>query len=457
MPDHPDLRRRRICGAPGPGPRAESDLDRYPRTTLNVPGSPSWARLALALAAAAVLGACTVIPAPSGAPSGSAGAGEPSGAPVLGIDWGRATSVERPENFEATLAPSFAGAHPILRIPGQATMADVMALPAGGYVSVGYSPPAWTPLAWTSTDGLTWRMHEIGPTEFTFPEALATGSDGSVVAVGRSGRRPMAWTTDDGVTWQPHDVSTIGTDGAPERMTTVAAGDGGYVAGGSVGPELAERHARFWTSPDGSTWEPVPDDAAAFAGAEVRAITRSGDGFVAVGVLGDAQVQTGAVAWTSPDGFTWERIESPAFDGGRAVAVVESPVGGLVAVGTTVERREAVAWTSSDGRAWIRTPTEASRLYGGSGTNSDGFVQMTDVAVVDRQLIGIGVLQGLQRGIATSWVSRDGVHWDRAISAPIQQQVELYAITAGGPGAIVVGAFGAPDSYVPIVLVSPAR
>ncbi len=408
-------------------------------------------------AVAVTVAACTILQTPSGAPEGSAGAGQPSGPPVLGIDWGRATSIERPANYEATLAPGYAGAHPILRIPGQATMADVMALPGGGYVSVGYSPPAWTPLAWTSTDGLTWHMHEIGTTEFTFPEALATGSGGGVVAVGRSGRLPMAWTTRDGAAWQAHDVPTLGADGVHERMTAVAAGDGGFVAGGSVGPELAERHARFWTSFDGSTWRPVPDEAAAFAGAEVRAITRFGEGFVAVGVLGDAQVQTGAVAWTSPDGLTWERIESPAFDGGKAVALVESPAGGLVAVGTTVDRREAVAWTSSDGRAWIRTPPEASRLYGGSGSKSEGFVQMTDVAVVDRQLIGIGVLQGLQRGTAMSWVSPDGVHWDRAISAPIQQQVELYAITAGGPGAIVVGAFGAPDAYVPTVLVSPAR
>ena len=391
-----------------------------------------------------MLGACQ--------PSQSA---QPTGTPVLGIDWGRATSVERPANYLETVAPSYISVHPILRIAGQGTMADVMALPAGGYVSVGYSPPGWTPLAWTSADGLTWRIHEIGTTEFTFPEALASGSDGTAVAVGRSGRSPMAWTTIDGVTWQPHDVPVLGTDGTAERMTAVAAGDGGYVAGGSVGPELAERHARFWTSEDGVTWRPVPDDAAAFADAEVRAITPFGAGFVAMGVLGDAQARTGAVAWVSRDGRAWERVDGPAFDGGEAVAVVESPAGGLVAVGTTVERREAVAWTSPDGRAWTRAPTEDSRLFRSYSENG-GYIQMTDVAVVGDQLIGVGVFQGLQRGTATSWVSTDGVHWDRAVTAPVQQQVELYAITAGGPGAIVVGAFGAPDSYVPIVLVSPA-
>jgi hypothetical protein len=399
---------------------------------------------------------------PSTAPSSLGPIGQPPGPPVLGIDWGRATSVERPVNNEETVAPSYVGVHPILRIPGQATMADVMALPGGGYVSVGYSPPDWTPLAWTSSDGLTWQIHEVGTTEFTFPEALAAGSDGTVVAVGRSGRSPMAWTTRDGVEWQSHDVAVLGTDGTPERMTAVAAGAGPnrFVAGGSVGPELAERHARFWTSGDGSTWQPVPDDPAAFADAEVRDVTRFGDGFVALGVLGDAQQHTGAVAWTSPDGLTWTRSTSPDLDGGIAAAVVQAPTGGLVAVGTKVDLREAVAWTSADGRDWTRAPTEDSRLYAGYKAGAGGYIQMTDVALVGDDFIGVGVFQGLQRGTATAWVSRDGIHWDQATSAPVQQQVELYAITAGlpgGPGAIVVGAFGAPDSYVPIVLVSPAQ
>lgn len=404
--------------------------------------------LQLLCALAILAGACQATPS-----------AQPSGAPVLGIDWGRATSVERPRNNEATVAPSYVSVHPILRIAGQATMADVMALPGGGFVSVGYSPPDWTPLAWTSTDGLTWTLHEVGTTEFTFPEALAAGSDGTIVAVGRSGRTPMAWTTRDGAEWQPHDVAVLGTDGTPERMTAVAAGNGRYVAGGSVGPELAERHAQFWFSDDGSSWQPAPDDPVAFADAEVRDITPFGDGFVAVGVLGDAQQQTGAIAWTSHDGMTWTRIESPDFDDGMAAAVVESPAGGLVAVGTSTERREALAWTSQGGSAWTRAPTEGSRLFASYGAKG-GYIQMTDVAVSGDELIGVGVFQGLQRGTATAWVSRDGIHWDQATSAPIQQQVELYAIATGGtagPGAIAVGAFGAPDAYAPIVLVSPAR
>jgi len=233
-------------------------------------------------------------------------------------------------------------------------------------------------------------------------------------------------------------------------MTTVVASERGYLAGGSVGPELFDRHARFWTSVDGIDWQSVPDDPVAFANAEVRSITTFGDGFVAVGVVGTAQEPSGAVAWTSADGLTWTRVDDPSFADGIAVAVVAAPFGGLVAVGSDLDRREAVAWTSPDGRRWTRAPGEASREYA-------GFVWMTDVVAIGDTIIAIGDYQGLQRGTATAWVSRDGVHWDRARSAPVQEQGEFYAITPGGPGAIVVGSFGAPDSYVPTVWLSPGR
>ena len=377
----------------------------------------------------------------------------PSAKPgVLGIDWGRATSVERPANYEETVSPSYVGQHPILRIQGQATIADVVAMPTGGYVAVGYVPPDWVPFAWTSPDGDRWSIHPIGSTEFTFPVAVTTGSTGTVVAVGRSGREPVAWTTRDGVTWDRHAVAILGTDGVPERMTSVAAGPSGFVAGGSVGPELADRHARFWRSADGITWEPIADEASAFANAEVRSITPFKGGFVAVGVVGNLQAPTGAVAWVSPDGGTWTRVDDPAFVAGVAVSVAPAPWGGVVAVGSTVDRKNAVAWTSADGLAWRRAPDEPSRQHSG------GFAWMTDVVAIGDVAIAVGDVQGLQRGTAESWTSRDGLKWTMSMSAPVQEGAEFYAIvpTTSG-GALSVGAFGAPDSYVPDVWITPGR
>ena len=408
-------------------------------------GPPSGARAIAVLAmAVAALGCDSLAPQASGPPV--------SGPPVLGIDWGRAASVERPANYEETVSPSYQAKHPILRIQGQATMADVIGLANGGLVALGYAPPDWLPVAWTSADGTAWAFHAtLGETDFTFPVSLALGTHGTTVAVGRSGKEPVAWTTTDGVDWQRRSVAILGHDGTAERMTAIVAGPDGFVAGGSVGPELFERHARFWLSADGLDWTPVADDPVAFANAEVRAITRLGDGFVAVGVVGTAQEHTGADAWTSPDGLTWTLVDDAAFDGGEAVSVAPAPWGGLVAVGSTVGRKNAAAWISTDGRTWTRAPDEASRQHSG------GFAWMTDVVAIGDVAIGVGDVQGLQRGTAVSWISRDGLSWVKSLEAPVQEGAEFYAITPGGPGALAVGAFGAPDSYVPEVWVTPAR
>jgi hypothetical protein len=401
------------------------------------------------LARSVVVGAIAVVAAGCGATTRPTGS--PSAPGELGIDWGRAASVERPANYEETVSPSYVAKHPILRIQGQASPVDLAGLPGGGFVAVGYAPPDWVPFAWTSSDGDRWSIHPMGSTDFTFPVAVATSTDGTVVAVGRSGREPVAWTTRDGVTWDRHGVATLGDGGVPERLTTVTTGPDGFVAGGSVGPELSDRHARFWRSADGITWQPVADDAVAFANAEVRSITAFNGGYVAVGVVGSVQQPTGAVAWTSPDGVGWTRVDDPSFVGGVAVSVAPAPFGGLVAVGSLVGRRSALSWISPDGRSWTRSPGAPSLEHSG------GFAWMTDVVGIGDVLIAVGDVQGLQRGTAESWVSRDGLTWTMSNSAPVQEGAEFYAIVPNGSGALAVGAFGAPDSYAADVWVTPGR
>jgi hypothetical protein len=425
---------------------------------------PSLCGRLLALCLLVALAGCGLqSPTPSPTPPASPSASSPASAialpsPVLGLDWGRATSVERPEEAFAQPSPGASipfslgvgrSGHP-LHFPGQAIMADVASVPSGGLVSVGYVHPGWHPAAWTSGDGQSWALQDMGSTEFTFPVAVTVGSDGTIVAVGRSGPAPVDWTSRDGRSWQPHSVATLGDGATAERMTAVIAVPGGYLAGGSAGPELLDRHARFWRSTDGATWTPVEDDPEAFANSEVRAIARHGDVFVAIGTVGSIQEVTGSVAWVSEDGERWARIDDEALKGGRAVALAEAPFGGLVAVGSDVTEDEAFAWISEDGRSWTRAPSEPSRQYHGK-------IRMTDVAVVGDELVGVGNYVGLQRGTAISWVSRDGLHWEQSQTAPIQEQVELYAVVPAGPGVVAVGSFGAPDDYIPVVLLSPAR
>jgi hypothetical protein len=422
------------------------------------------AALALILAACGAKPTTSVPATPASGPSAAASvrpAPTAPGPPILGIDWGRTTAIERPaEAFEqpapgVSIASEGTGrsGHP-QHFPGQAVMADVTRLASGGLVCVGYVYPGWHPTAWTSpADGSTWTLRDMGTTEFTFPVSVAAGEGPGrtgAVAVGRSGSRPLAWTSPDGRTWTSHPVATLGDGTIAERMTAVIATPEGFLAGGSLGPELFERHARFWQSADGVTWTPVPDDAAVFANAEVRAIVPFGSGYVAVGIVGTAQKAVGSVAWTSPDGRAWTRIDAPDLALGRAVALVAAPFGGLVAVGSGLNEEEAFAWTSPDGRSWTLAPSEPSRQYPGK-------VRMTDVVVVGDAVIGLGNYVGMQRGTAISWVTHDGTTWQKARSAPVQEQAEIYAAIAAGPGLVAVGSVGAPDDYIPMVLLSPGR
>src|SRR4029078_7943535 len=155
----------------------------------------------------------------------------PSGPPVLGLDWGRAASVTRPDDAFAAPSPgaSFAfslggnrSGHP-LHFPGQAMMADVAVLPSGGLASVGYVYPGWHPTSWTSPDGRAWDLTPIADTEFTFPVAIAVGADGHLVAVGRSGSSPLAWTSVDGTQWTPHPGPLLGDGARAERSGAVLA------------------------------------------------------------------------------------------------------------------------------------------------------------------------------------------------------------------------------------------
>jgi hypothetical protein len=315
-----------------------------------------------------------------------------------------------------------------------------------GYVGI---QGVWTAIAWTSEDGDRWDLAPIDDAPGSFAVSVAVAAGGGeghrIVAVGRSGGAPVAWDTTDGRTWTRRTVPTLGDGSTWERMVTVLSTDSGYIAGGSAGPELGDRHARFWRSADGVAWEPVPDDPG-FAGAEVVSIVARGGGFVAVGRLGTGQRGSGSIAWVSGDGIRWQRIESPALASGLVAALDGARDGSLVAVGSDLDERAALAWRSADGKTWDLAPSEDSRLYHGDK------IRMTDVSVLPGGgYVAVGNYVGLQYGTATSWTSADGVTWRRAPGHPALEQGEMLAVTVARSELIAVGSFGAPDNYIPTI------
>jgi photosystem II stability/assembly factor-like uncharacterized protein len=400
-------------------------------------------------------------PAPAATPGQagtSASTSRPSPRPaVAGLDWRAAEDVARPEDAfpsgtAAPTAPDGPGTagHPG-HFPGQATIADVV-VARDRLVAVGYVGWEWRPVAWTSTDGDHWALVEIGrpvPGDPAFAQAVADSPSGGLVAVGSSGHTAAAWTSVDGSAWTDHPIAVLGGPDEWERMTAVAAGPAGLVAGGSVGPELFERRARFWRSGDGVAWTPAPDDDA-FADAEVTAILPLDDGWLAAGRLGTGQRTTGSVAWRSADGQHWTRVDDPALALGHVRALAHMADGSIVAVGSEPNEIGAYAWRSvDDGRTWTLAPEDDALTHFGQK------IRMTDVIPTPNGLLAIGNLVGVQYGSGLSWTSADGVHWHRSPIQPSMGQAEPEAVVSFGPGYVMVGTFGAPDNYIPRAWVSP--
>ena len=198
----------------------------------------------------------------------------------------------------------------------------------------------------------------------------------------------------------------------------------------------------MWTSPDGVTWSRVPHDEAVFGGGgwqQMASVIAGGPGLVAVGV--DWSGDFDAAVWTSPDGITWSRVpHDEAVFGGAGSQLMESVTAGglgVVAVGLAGLDGlfDAAVWTSPDGITWSRVPHNEAVLGGG--------VQMFDVTAGGPGLVAVGSAGFGGLPFAAVWTSPDGITWSRV---PHDEAVfggggwqYMSGVTAGGPGLVAVG------------------
>lgn len=416
-----------------------------------------------------IVSACGGTPAsptastPGSAPAatGSAPASQPASQPasrepgVIGRDWAKAGTVEVGGGDPTQTTPPYVNpgslGHPQAYQGGQADLLDV-AVGGPGLVAVGYLVRDFSAAAWYSTDGKAWALVRDFPAdEGSSASAVAVG-DESIAAVGSAGLDASVWTSGDGRTWERIALPTFHAE-TQIRMTSVAAWRGGFVAAGYIGSLVGPIRAAFWISEDGRDWRRVADSPG-FADARVAGLTATADGaeLIAVGARGDAKAATGAAAWRSPDGETWQRAaDSASLDG----SVMHSVAGGpdrLVAVGSDVASTRAITWESADGSAWTQAPDDASL---------DNFglkIEMRDVSWAGAGFLAGGhYLFGTQFPSAAIWTSDDGRRWVRATAVPDFGQGRIQGVSAGGPGLVAVGSFGSPDFSIPTVWISPPQ
>jgi hypothetical protein len=375
----------------------------------------------------------------------------PSPNPVLGRDWGRAPSVERPPQVAETVAPQL-GPHPQHCLCGQADLVGVAVTP-GGFVAVGYLDPDVVADAWSSADGLSWvRIADFPAAPGSLAASVASGGQG-IVAVGSSGAQAAAWFSPDAARWQQAPDQAALRDTPQIRMTSIVAANDQFIAAGYVGALGGPIRAAFWHSLDGLAWERAADDPG-FADARVAALAAVTGGahagrIVAVGAKGDAQRATAPAAWVSDDGVGWR--PATISDAGPAMmnGVAASPAG-LVALGNDADSLAGLSWSSPDGEAWSSALADPAMGNGGSR------IQVQAVVWAGAQYVAGGHRNfGTQRGTVVIWTSPDGRAWTRAPESVALGEGKLFGIAAGSDRLIAVGSVGAPDFYLPTVWVSP--
>ncbi|MBW3604618.1 MAG: hypothetical protein KY460_06825 [Actinobacteria bacterium] len=244
---------------------------------------------------------------------------------------------------------------------------------------------------WTSADGQVWQPAWVasdgGPARF---RAVAAGDDGLVAFAGADDSASTVWTSDDGGAWAPVEAS-----GIEGRINAVAFHDGQWFAVGDlIDTEGGEAvGGAVYVSDDGSSWSVLTDELLV-GEATVSDVVGGDGGLVIVGFDVD-----GGTVWldTEPrrepitDGFEGSTIQG--------VAVTDD---GFVALGRGVADLRPVAWTSPDGRSWERTDLDAD-VFGPSEQIHD----LTTTA--DGRLLAVGATD--DGGMV--WTSADGVTWAR--------------------------------------------
>ncbi|WP_159079459.1 hypothetical protein [Plantactinospora sp. BC1] len=183
--------------------------------------------------------------------------------------------------------------------------------------------------------------------------------------------RPVAWTSPDGRSWTSLRLTPRSYYGERSVLYSVACADGGAaVIGAKRGGAHANPRVSTWRQvADGSLVE-VPAPFELYGGPQAMDVARIGagpDGWLIAG-----NRMSGAAVWLSPDAARFEILEAApglAHDGvgetwafeGIATAPGWLLVGGIVRAGRT--DRDPLAWTSPDGRRWQRLDLPATDEY----------------------------------------------------------------------------------------------
>jgi hypothetical protein len=320
-------------------------------------------------------------------------------------------------------------------VVGAAVAALVAAVAAGVILIPGGN--ARSALSWHGPDS----SGALGEAGVQGLNGVAIGGKGEEVAVGYRmlGARPQT------AIWESGPDGWVRAQAPSEKGTLFAATHSaarGTVAVGLLGPPASPRDtfpvilrksSRTWTEVLGR------DTGEARKGEGIYAVASLPDGFIAAGVIADAD-QYDAVAWISQNGGAWERRLVAGGERDQTLrAVTHTHKGALIAAGR--DRLDAAIWRSTDGAGttWSKAKIEAP-----------GF-EIKSVIDDGAELVAAGYDKVPGRpDKAMMWVSRDdGQTWELLKGQPFKEsgeQINGLALIGSGVGDVRVVAVGWEDN-----------
>ncbi len=304
-----------------------------------------------------------------------------------------------------------------------------------------------TPIASAPAD-LTW-------TREGFPGQVdAVGvDDGRFVAVGRDEVGLAAWTSPDGIKWERHHVPDPSFvdyppyEAEPDSLPNPPSGSG-------MGPifRLGDTLFSFgifsgfndfyrpiaWRSPDGETWEFVESDSEFFSYGAATDFAISGGTIVAAHATGLIGPIYSVWRWTAATSWQITGLSS-TMEQSLDIADLTWTGAQFVAVGAMLDPTEAsqeewpqtpAAWTSTDGEAWdpLALPDDLAR-------------SCATLAAED----GLIVVGETQAGTVAAWTRTAGDDWERSDIGDSPAPGGCWGYAADSANGLSVVATAAPD------------
>ncbi|MEU7941674.1 hypothetical protein [Microbispora bryophytorum] len=279
--------------------------------------------------------------------------------------------------------------------------------------------PSTTGLRLAAGDG------QSGDAAFSAPGLPGNGSSqvltafaaagATVVAAGSDTTSPLARplflvSADGGAHWQTGRVADApGYESAPGAVGRVAGGDGRWLAVGTDAPGSAGPAARgMWVSSDGRSWTAVdPARLTAFWSQDrITDVARTATGFLAVGATTLRDGTAGPVAWVSPDGVGWTRVDTDQIgtpDKVRAMRAVAARGDRVVALADpgSGESISVVLRSDDGGRTWLRTAAALADVRAEPGA----------LAVTKKGFVLVPTRQKSDGGEVRVYCSPEGADW----------------------------------------------